>query len=477
MSSFEPEAFGRYFLVDKIATGGMAEIFKAKTFGHAGFENLVVIKRILSHLSENDDFVDMFVDEAKVSVALQHANIVRVYDFGRVLDNYYIAMECVDGKDVRAILRKLGRKGRHIPMEFVLYVAHEVCKGLSYAHNKEDLSENSFGIVHRDMSPSNVLVSYDGEVKIADFGIAKAKQNTYNTADGVLKGKFEYMSPEQARGEVVDARSDLFSVGILLHEMLTGRRLFKAESDVATLEAIKAAEVRPPSEANPRVPTATDAAVLKALTRDRETRYQDAAQLQQAIRRLLPAPPDQLQQEFSTWLRQVFQEEINTEVARLQHGSQLASEWRVTAPESLWTGNTNTATIHTGAAAADRPNRPRKLAVLAALSFALLLFLSVGIATAVVLWLQPPATPVAAVEARGSLAIRVEPASRILLDGSVRGEGTSLVLTNLTPGPHRIELKVPGSTPYETQVEVIGNDLVELEHLSLIHISEPTRPY
>lgn len=464
MSSFEPEAFGRYFLVDKIATGGMAEIFKAKTFGHAGFENLVVIKRILSHLSENEEFVEMFVDEAKVSVALQHTNIVRVYDFGQVLANYYIAMECVDGKDIRAILRKLGRKGRHIPMEFVLYVAHEAAKGLSYAHTKTDLSGHPFGIVHRDMSPSNVLVSYDGVVKIADFGIAKAEQNTYNTADGVLKGKFEYMSPEQARGEPVDARSDLFSLGILMHEMLTGRRLFKSGSDVATLEAIKAAEVRPPSDTNPRVPNATDAMVLKALTRDRDTRFQSAAQLQQAIRRLLPAPPDQLQQEFSTWLRDVFAEEIRTELARLQHGSELASQWRVNAPDSLWTGNTNTATIHTGIAEAPERSKRRRGLLFAGFGAVLLLFLVVGAAAGALLWMNPGPEPVAEAALPGSLSIRVEPAARIMVDGALRGEGTSLMLQNLAAGPHQVSLQVPGVDPYEREVEIESEVMAELNH-------------
>src|SRR5690349_9807815 len=179
----------------------MAEIFKAKTFSHGGFENLLVIKRILSHLGESDEFVEMFIDEAKVSVALQHTNIVRIYDFGKILENYFIAMECVDGKDVRAMLRKLSRKRRFLPIEFAAYLAHEVCKGLDYAHRKTDLHGRPYGIVHRDISPSNILVSYEGDVKIADFGIAKAERNTYNTKDGVLKGKFEYMSPEQASGE------------------------------------------------------------------------------------------------------------------------------------------------------------------------------------------------------------------------------------------------------------------------------------
>ena len=215
MTEFRPEPFGKYYLVDKIATGGMAEIFKAKTYSHGGFENLMVIKRILSHLGENEDFVEMFIDEAKVSVALQHANITRIYDFGKIVNNYFIAMECVDGKDVRNLLRKLARRREYLPIEFAAYIAHQACRGLAYAHAKRDVDGKPYGIVHRDMSPANILVSYEGDVKIADFGIAKAELNSGTTDAGTLKGKFEYMSPEQARGEDIDGRSDLFSLGIV----------------------------------------------------------------------------------------------------------------------------------------------------------------------------------------------------------------------------------------------------------------------
>ena len=245
--TFQPELFGKYFLIDRVATGGMAEIFKAKTYSTAGFEKLQVIKRILAHLSDNEDFVSMFIDEAKISVSLQHANLVQIYDFGKIRDNYYIAMELVEGKDVKQILRKLAQKRKLLPEEFAIFIAHEVCKGLDYAHKKTNLQGEPLGIIHRDMSPSNVLVSYSGEVKIADFGIAKAEMSTYNTKDGVLKGKFEYMSPEQARGEDVTQQSDIFSVGIILYEMLTGRRLFKTENEIKTLEKIKAVSIRPPS--------------------------------------------------------------------------------------------------------------------------------------------------------------------------------------------------------------------------------------
>jgi len=465
--SFAPEAFGKYFLVDKIATGGMAEIFKAKSFGAGGFENLLVIKRILSHLSENDDFVDMFVDEAKVSVALQHANIVRVYDFGRVLDNYYIAMECVDGKDVRAVLRKLGRKQIYMPVEFALYIAHEACKGLAYAHEKTDLRGHPYGIVHRDMSPSNVLVSYEGEIKIADFGIAKAEQNTYNTADGVLKGKFEYMSPEQARGEKVDPRSDLFSVGILLYEMLTGRRLFKGESDVATLEAIKAADVKPPSASSPRIPGHIDHLVLKALAQDSDERFQSAADMQQAIRRILPQPPDELQKELATWIRDQFRDEIVAEVRRLEEGSALASEWRDRLPDETWDGNTNTATLRTDPARTlDEPVDRRRGLLFGVV--ALVLFLIVGAAGAlgwsIVSGSSGSTESVVAAAPPGVLGIEVNPAARIIVDGTLRGEGTTLRMENLDPGEHVVRFEIPGRQGHEQTIEVPSGDMAVLDY-------------
>lgn len=466
--SFAPEAFGKFFLVDKIATGGMAEIFKAKSFGHSGFENLIVIKRILSHLSENEDFVEMFVDEAKVSVALQHANIVRVYDFGKVLDNYFIAMECVDGKDVRAILRQLGRKQRYMPIEFALYIAHEACKGLAYAHEKTDLRGHPYGIVHRDMSPSNVLISYEGDVKIADFGIAKAEQNTYTTADGVLKGKFEYMSPEQARGESLDARSDLFSVGIMLYEMLTGRRLFKGESDLATLEAIKRADVKPPSDATPRVPEHIDQLVLKALAADLDDRFASAAEMQQAIRRVLPQPPDELHRDLAVWLRDQFRDEMAQELTRLEQGSALAAAWRDQAPEQAWDGNTNTATLHrdTNPQAATPTDRRR-----GALSIivALLLFLIVGAAGALgYAYLAGPSAPtVAEVVPPGTLGVEVSPAARIMVDGVLRGEGTTLRIANLAAGEHSIRFEIPGRPFHEQAVTI------EPEQMAVVDYSFP----
>jgi serine/threonine protein kinase len=481
MASFEPQAFGKYFLVDKIATGGMAEIFKAKTFSHGGFENLVVIKRILGHLSDNDDFVEMFVDEAKVSVALQHANIVRVYDFGKVLDNYFIAMECVDGKDIRALLRRLSKQRQYLPSDFALFIVHEILRGLAYAHGKTDMRGHPFGIVHRDMSPSNVIVSYEGDVKIADFGIAKAEQNSYTTADGVLKGKFEYMSPEQARGAEIDGRSDLFAVGILFYEMLTGRRLFKGESDLETLERIKRADVKPPSQVTPRVPAEVERIVMKLLAADPDDRYPSASAAQADVRRQLERSPDEIRPELRQFLRDLFRPEIEQEITRLEAGSAVAAAWRSTADDSAWDGHTTTAgTLRVEPAAAP----PRRRA-LGSAAFVALLFLMVGVAgasaTAWTLLNRAPVEPAVAIAPPvaptvGRLSVNVLPVARIFVDGQQVGEGTTFRLEDVKPGRYQLRLEADGRAPHEQWIDIgAGHDAL-VQHTFEAPAAEPDKP-
>lgn len=453
MSGFQPQSFGKYFLVDKIATGGMAEIFKAKTYSHGGFENLLVIKRILPHIGENEDFIEMFIDEAKVSVALQHPNIVRIYDFGKILENYFIAMECVDGKDTRNCLRKLARRRQYMPPQYCAYIAHETCKGLAYAHAKTDLQGNPYGIVHRDISPSNVLVSYEGEIKVADFGIAKAESNAYQTRDGVLKGKFEYMSPEQATGKEIDARSDIFAVGIILYETLTGRRLFKTESEIATLKKIRDCDFDPPSRMNPNIPAELEKITMKALARYPEDRYQSANEMLRALQDFLfPKTADQLRNELATFMGEIFSEEIADERSRLEANSEVAARLHEEAPDT-WDGAStmgqNTAVTSTRALMGWGIG---VMLVMAGLSAATL----GGVYWLVTNMVQQPVEEVATT---GSMTILVSPKAKIYVDGELQAHESTLDLAELDPGEHTIRFEEEGYEPHEmTQVVEIGEN-------------------
>lgn len=261
----------------------MAEIFRAKQLGARGFEKIVVIKRILHHLSEDPEFVAMFEDEAKIAAQLNHANIVQIYELGEVESQLYITMEYVEGKNLRDLTRAIQGKNLHLSVEQSLYVVSEVLKGLDYAHRKTDSQGQALEIIHRDMSPQNVILSYEGEVKILDFGIAKAASKISRTEAGVLKGKFSYMSPEQASGSPIDQRSDLFACGVILYELLTSERLFRADTDTETLDRVRKGIVPKPSEKNRHVDEDLDQIVLKILDREPDRRYQTAQEILSAI--------------------------------------------------------------------------------------------------------------------------------------------------------------------------------------------------
>ena len=271
---------GRYVIRRKLAEGGMAEIFLAQSHGPEGFEKQVVIKRIRAALADDPSFVQMFIAEARVASKLNHANIVHIFDFDRHEDSYYLAMEYVRGKSLAELHRRTRLLGRAFPPVLAAQISLEVARGLAYAHRLSEHGQ-SLGLVHRDVTPHNVLVSYEGAVKLTDFGIAKAS-NRASTA-GMLKGKFAYMAPEQARGDPVDARTDLFALGITLWELLTGARLFDGDSDVAVLRAVQEREIAPPASLNPAVEPALSDAVMTALQRDAARRFQNAAELERRL--------------------------------------------------------------------------------------------------------------------------------------------------------------------------------------------------
>src|SRR5580693_516124 len=298
--------FGPYRLVRQIAVGGMAEIHLAKTKGIAGFEKYVALKMIHPNFAEDEQFIQMLVDEAKIAVQLNHANIAQTFDLGRVGEVFYITMEYVDGADLYKILRKASETDIDMPLEVAAYIAKEVASALDHAHKKRSPTGKSLGIVHRDVSPQNVLISYTGEVKLVDFGIAKATMKARQTAIGVIKGKYYYMSPEQAWGDPIDYRSDIFSAGIVLYEMLTGQMLYLEEDLHRLLDMARSAEIAPPSTLRKGIPPQLERIVMHALSKVPGERYQSAGDLATDLERFLHAySPVFTAAKLSTLLRQV----------------------------------------------------------------------------------------------------------------------------------------------------------------------------
>ncbi len=280
-----PQQFGDYHLLEKIATGGMAEVWRARAYGLAGFEKILVIKKVLPNLAGDEEFIKLFIDEARIAVQLLHVNIVQVFDLGEVDGEYYMAMEYVHGLDLaRLVSRAL--EGGAFPIPLTLFIICEVLKALQFAHARTDEEGNPLRIVHCDISPQNILVSYAGEVKITDFGISRAAFQAKSIHE-VIRGKYAYMSPEQVDGRELDGRSDLFSLGVVLYEMLTGRRLFKSKSREETIARVRRADVPSPRSYRPAISEKLEAIVLKSLRARPEDRYPTAGAMLEALAKLM----------------------------------------------------------------------------------------------------------------------------------------------------------------------------------------------
>ena len=268
-----PVKFGKYTLIDRLAAGGMAEVFRAHLGAPGAGSKIIAIKRMLPNLSDDEDFIKLFEKEIGLASQLTHQNLVAVYDFGMIDHHYYLAMEYVHGKSLQALAAR-AVKTAPLPVDFCCYVIREVCRALDYAHGfKDPVTKNYAGIVHRDISPHNVLISYGGHVKLFDFGVAKIANKESSTI-GTIKGKPAYLSPEQALGKELDGRTDIFALGIVFWEILTGQRLFYADQPILAIRKVLEAEIPRPSSVNPLVPPALDEVVLKALDRDMYTRFQ-----------------------------------------------------------------------------------------------------------------------------------------------------------------------------------------------------------
>jgi hypothetical protein len=306
----ESSDYGRYSLLDRVATGGMAEVFRAKRKGVEGFEKTVAVKRILPHLSSNKEFIEMFVAEAKMVASLSHPNIVQIFDLGKIDDTYYIAMEFVEGRDLRTILTRARNRNRLPGMDLAALIAARVSAALEYAHRQRDSEGRELRIVHRDVSPQNILVSDEGEVKLVDFGIAKAATKASHTDSGSLRGKLLYMSPEQAWGKPLDKRSDLFALGAVFYEILTGHLLFSAGSEMSVLERVREARFVPPSSLNPAVPIELEAVAMRLLNKNPAERYQDAAEVLLDIDSYLRRRPAVGSADLSRFVKKLFEKDV-----------------------------------------------------------------------------------------------------------------------------------------------------------------------
>lgn len=302
---------GQYYLMEKLAQGGMAEIYKGLSYDVHGLKKTVCIKKILPHLLASSEFIDSLIDEAKLAVRLVHGNIAQTYDLGKVGDDYFMVMEYVDGRSLSQIHKKCLSKGELIPIPILVFVVSEVLNGLNYMHRRTDENGNPLNIVHRDISPQNIMVSYSGTVKIIDFGIAKAMFKVGSTDSGVLKGKFAYMSPEQAHGDALDQRSDVFSLGIILHEMITGKRLFKAEDSRQTIRNVRRAQVESPSLFRADLPDELDRISMKALSKDRRRRYLFASEMHNdLVKFLYTTYPEFKPSDIGRFLQELFADDI-----------------------------------------------------------------------------------------------------------------------------------------------------------------------
>lgn len=310
MGSSTSTRFGRYHLLQKLAVGGMGEVWLARVHGDSNAEPPIVVKRLLSHLKEDQEFVNMFFDEARIAAALDHPNIARIEDLGEVDGDYFIAMEFVNGMSFGDVVNAALEGGTDMPIALKCRVVAEAAAALDFAHRAKTEAGVPLELIHRDVSPQNIMVGYDGSVKLIDFGVARAINKLTRTATGIIKGKYAYMSPEQAWGKDLDGRSDLFALGVVLWEVLALERLFKRENDTATLRAVVGAEVEPPSRKETAVPKALDAIVMTALARDVNERFQTGADFKKALeafltKQRLPATKTHL----ANWMQKLFPEQ------------------------------------------------------------------------------------------------------------------------------------------------------------------------
>jgi serine/threonine-protein kinase len=333
------EHFGKYLLLEKLASGGMAEVYLAKTIG---INNFVAIKRILPQFSQNTEFIQMFREEAKIAANLRHSNIVSIHFFGREKGQLFLVMDFVEGQNLRQILNTLKKENKYLSMDQIVYLIKEVAAGLDYAHRALDNSTGKpLNIIHRDMSPQNIMISFEGEVKIVDFGIAKAETQIEQTQAGTIKGKFAYMSPEQAEGQNLDSRTDVFSLGVILWELLSKERLFIGPNEAATLKKVRDCQIPSLRKIDPNIPIELERITMKALNKNLDMRYTSANAFHKDLNRLLNMQyPEFSKTDFSKFMKGLFHDMFVENRKKLADYSQIP----VDKEENIFDGNTKTAT-------------------------------------------------------------------------------------------------------------------------------------
>jgi serine/threonine-protein kinase len=448
-----PKRFGKYTLLRSLAKGGMAELFLALQKSVAGFEKLIVIKRILPSMNQDQAFIEMLLQEARTSATLSHPNIVQIFDVGQAEGLYFIAMEHVHGEDIRSVVRQMKTKSvPEFPLEHALAITLGMCAGLTYAHEKSDLDGTQLNIVHRDISPQNVVITFSGDVKIVDFGIAKSDSKLAgDTKSGKLKGKVPYMSPEQARGENIDARSDIFATGVMLFELTTGKRLFKGSSEFETLKLICEREYPRPTQIRPGYPPGLEHIVMKALTKDRTQRYQSARDMQSDLEEFVRnerIPVSNIA--LSQFMQSLFEDKLTSQKELLLQGKQLADIIEQQNPRDSTTDFSqpmvsSLAASHT---VTDLPANKGKGGLVVGLLLAVILIAGGGGSVWFLKHKQqqqggPVTAPLPPPAVKGTIeVVSNPPGASIWINGDLRPEVTPATLTQLPTGGGAIDVKL-----------------------------------
>jgi serine/threonine-protein kinase len=489
--------FGKYEIIRRLALGGMGEVFLARQTGVAGFDRLVILKSLLPELAEQEGFVEQFLDEARVAATLNHPNIVAIYEVGLWNGTYFIAMEHIHGDDLARMQKAAAKAKVGVPFQVSARVILDAALGLDHAHHAKDMQHEALNIVHRDISPQNIMVRGDGVTKVVDFGIAKASNRSTRTATGMLKGKLQYMPPEQVRGETLDGRSDQFALGVVLWELCTGRRLFKAENELQTLEKVLKERIPRPTEIVPGFPEQLEAVIMRMLARNPAERYERCKDAADGLREYLEACSRSVgETEVAEFVQRVLGDELTERTKNItpNEGKNFLISFDGSGPNTPSGGsgpNEIAATPTTSRTYAElNMRRSRNVAAIASAISAAVILAALAVVFLVLPddtsdEIEPPqvaATPpdgeppadskppptkrkpvVRAAKAKtGATVLEIdEPVgATVLIDGKQWKEKVPTVVTGLSPGPHKVVLQPLEGEPLEESVEVAASPAV-----------------